>query len=91
VRVYGGPFNPRPAGPLELLAEVIGETFECNTDPQWDDVLYSNTLPELIEGLVFYAVLSEDKAASLLEVWNELEGTLSEPLPDVLILNALYN
>jgi hypothetical protein len=91
VRVYGGPFNPRPPGPLELLVDIIGETFELNTDPQWNDWPDSMTLPHLIEALVFYAVLSEDKATSLLEVWNESEGTLSEPLPDVFIMEALFN
>ena len=77
-------------GFLYKTIEVIGETYELTTDPQWDDWPNPLTVEALIEALVFYGVASEVKAEQMLTVWNETKGTVGEPLPDVLILNVLY-
>ena len=77
--------------PLFSLAETLGSCYDLDTDPQWDDTLTSKTFPELLEGLVFYGVLSEFKASVALTVWFETEGSLREPRPDVLLLNVMHS
>lgn len=77
--------------PLFRLAEIMGESYDLDTDPQWEDTLTSQTFPELLEGLCpFYGALTEEQGRAALDVWYRLEGTVDEPLPDVLILDVLY-
>jgi len=77
--------------PLFGLAELIGFTYEAETDPQWEDTLVSETFPELLDGLVFYGIVSEAQGVILLDLWNERNGTANEYRPDVLLLNVLYS
>ena len=86
-------YIPRSAyqqSPLFRLTELIGFTYEDDTDPQWEDTLVSETFPELLDGLVFYGVVTETQGRILEALWNEREGTVDEYNSEVLLMEVMF-